>query len=187
MAGGRKTDEAPEGHKTVSEAAAILGLSTTAIRQMIHREQLPFMMDDNGEAVRTDSGESRYYIPTDAVQRELERRKNVATGGDLERLEGQLEGHAAAILAALLSELSEHDQRVQEKLSELAQLLIDGIKERGGQFQEMLDHQVNIENELKTIRRQNERYHREALELMRPREGFRQRKRRRFFERMFGE
>ena len=63
MSSGRPKDRAPEGFLTVREAAELLGISGTAVRNRLERGTLP-----KNEIV-LESGETRVYVPEDAVRR----------------------------------------------------------------------------------------------------------------------
>lgn len=133
MNSGRPPDEAPPGHKTVSEVAAILGISTSAVRQQCQSGRLAFMADDNGEPIRTQGGARRYYIPDSEVEAELARRARLATGGDVERVQREVETRSTEIIESLFRELAERDEA------------------RGEQIERALERTERIERQLQDI------------------------------------
>lgn len=137
-AGGRKPDEAPEGHKTVSEAAAVLGITPTAVRDLIHGGRLSFMPDETGEPVTTGAGEPRYYIPIHALEEEVRRRRRAATPPDVEKSQREVEAQLAINLAEILGEIEQHSEARRLEVSQLRQEVEQYRKEQEEYQQAML-------------------------------------------------
>ena len=170
---GRKPDEAPEGFKTVSETAHILGVSPSAVRQMLQSARLPYMPDEQGEPVRTPGGEPRYYIPTQAVADEVERRKRAATPPDVEAVQREVQVQAARVLRDVLNELRRHDKRVEgaldehrEQLEELVRDLSSEIKKQTAEAAKertiLLARLTSLEVEMAKNRKEASEFYEEA-------------------------
>jgi predicted transcriptional regulator len=109
MAGrpGRPKDQAPPGHLTVREAARMLEITPSAVRQRIANGSL---------AVRpttTKRKERRYYIPraavVEALEKDREAHRKAAQGGSVDEL--------AARLDALSERQENFEQTVREFLT----------------------------------------------------------------------
>lgn len=76
----RPQDIAPKGYVTVREAAQVLGISEQAIRARMDRKTLP------ENVVVQNNGESRRYIPREALDEALRRTHELATRDDTAEL-----------------------------------------------------------------------------------------------------
>lgn len=85
---GRPRTEAPAGYVTVSEAAALLGVSDAAIRRRMDRGTLPF----ETEPQETASGkqEVRIYIPREAIEKAMSEKMLPATKEDTSEVRVQM-------------------------------------------------------------------------------------------------
>jgi predicted transcriptional regulator len=105
MGPGRRKDHAPEGFYTVSEAAELLSLTPSAIRQRIQRGTLETRADDV-----TDALEPRHYIPKAVIDREV-REKNLPAN------RGHVDDRTQAILS-LLQALGDRAQTQRDAIEQ---------------------------------------------------------------------
>lgn len=145
MGPGRPRDSAPEGFRTVREAAGMLGISETAVYSRIRRGTLPTR---EGKDV-SGSLEVRHYIPEAAIQQALEEKNLPATKHHtdlsaefiMEQLQAAVElgsqerkaiheaiQHQEENVTARLDKIQHNQERVLENLEEAITVLVNAAK-----------------------------------------------------------
>lgn len=114
---GRPRTEAPAGYVTVSEAAALLGVSDAAIRRRMDRGTLPF----ETEPQETASGkqEVRIYIPREAIEKAMSEKMLPATKEDTSEVRVQMSEATELVLRRFAEHIGELRQGQLEVLTEL--------------------------------------------------------------------
>jgi predicted ArsR family transcriptional regulator len=125
----RPQDIAPKGFVTVREAAQVLGISEQAIRARMDRKTLP------ENVVVQNNGESRRYIPREALDEALRRTHELATRDDTAELtlaDAMLVHEATE---ELINEIRRHEAAVNRGMKEAGNAMVAKLDAIAGRLE----------------------------------------------------
>jgi hypothetical protein len=129
---GRPKDQAPPGHLTVREAAQMLEITASAVRQRIENGSLA------AHTKPTRRKEPRYYIPKKNVVEAIEKDREA-------HLKKLTQGGSVAELAARLDALSERQENFEQTVREFLTTVRDEVPMPRSDKQEIADKSVGQE------------------------------------------